>query len=182
MARQVDIINYLPPILKEYKELISIAAAENPEINLLWTTLENVMNDQFVDKLTDNGAKRWEKILTIVPKGTDTLDFRRFRIKTRLNEKLPYTYRVLEQQLITLCGEDGYSLELQNNEYTLKVRIDLIAKSKFNDVNDLLSRIVPANIVIDLSLLYNSYFTLAQFTHAQLSAYTHDQLRNEVLT
>jgi len=181
MARQVDITKYWPTILKEYQELIALAGTENTEINSLWQSLEDIMNDQFCDSLTNNGASRWESILSIVPKGTDTLDFRRFRIKSRLNEQLPYTYNVLKQQLITLCGEDGYSLELSNATYTLKVRVDLIVKSKYNDVSDLLNRIIPCNIVIDLSLLYNQHSTLANFTNAQLSAYTHEQLRNEVI-
>jgi len=182
LARVVDTINYIPPILKEYKELIAIANTENPELNLLWQSLEDILNDQFINDATENGVKRWEKILTIIPKGTDTLDFRKFRVLSRLNEKLPYTYRVLEQQLITLCGEDGYYLELKNNEYTLIVKIDLTARSKFNDVGNLLDRIVPSNMIIDLTLLYNQNSTLANFTHAQLSAYTQDQLRNEVLS
>lgn len=181
MVKQVDITNYWPTILRGYKELIELAKAENPEINGLWKAIEDFLNDQFCDSLTENGASRWEKILKIVPKGTDTLDFRCFRIKSRLNEKLPYSYKVLEQQLITLCGKNGYSLELSNNEYTLKVRVALSAESNYNDVSDLLNRVVPCNIAIDLSLLYNQYSSLTKYTHKQLSAYTHGQLRREVL-
>ncbi|OSA89563.1 UNVERIFIED_ORG: hypothetical protein B2H93_15995 [Clostridium botulinum] len=181
MDRQIDISNYVPKILQEFKEFKTVTNTENPEIKLLWSTLEDAFNDQFINDATENGVKRWESILKIVPKGTDSLDFRKFRIITRLNERLPYTYRLLEQQLTTLCGKDGYHLELKNKEYTLIVKIALTAKSNLDDVGDLLNRTVPANIVIDLSLLYNQQLTLSKYTHKELSAYTHNNLRNEVL-
>ncbi len=159
-----------------------VTDAENPEIRKLWVALETALNDEFVKSATPNGVGRWETILNIVPKGTDKLDERKFRILTRLNEQLPYSWRMLAQQLSTLCGQDGYTMQLKNEEYTLTVKVALIAKANFSDVDDLLHRIVPANMIIDLSLLYNQFDTLTKFVHDYLSAYTFDQLRDEVIT
>jgi hypothetical protein len=147
----------------------------------LWSAIEDAINDQFVNDATENGVARWESILEIVPKGTETLEVRKFRIISRLNEQLPYTYGKLKQQLKTLCGEDGYALELLNNEYKLIVRVELTVKGKFNEVGSLLNRTVPANMIIDLSLIYNQHSLLSSFTHNQLSNYTHYKLRNEVI-
>jgi len=179
--REINILNYLPEFLKEFREIIELAASENPELLLLWEVLGNVMNDQFVADSTENGIKRWEKILGILPKGTDTLDLRKFRVLTRLNEKLPYTMRILEQLLTALCGEKGYYVNLINDHYTLVVRVALTAKEQFNEVDGLLRRIVPANMVIDLSLLYNKHSIFSIYTHGQLTKYTHEQLRSEVI-
>jgi hypothetical protein len=181
MDREINLLNYLPSVMQEFKEFKVLAEAENPEVSALWSVLEDIMNDQFINDSTENGVKRWETILKIIPKGTDSLDVRKFRILTRLNEKLPYTFTALEQQLVTLCGADRFSLELNNGTYTLTVRVELAAKGKFDEVNELLKRTVPANIVIDLSLLYNQQSVLSGFTHGQLSAYTHNQLRIEVI-
>lgn len=177
-----NLIDYLPEILKEVRELKAIVEAEQPEAVDLWTALENALNDQFINDATENGVIRLEKILKIIPKATDTLDFRKFRILARFNEQLPYTFRTLEQQLVTLCGANGFILTLNNAAYTLTVRVEMSAKKKFDEVGALLNRTVPANMIIDLSLLYNQHSTLANFTHSQLSAYTHDQLRNEVIS
>lgn len=181
MDREINILNYLPAILKEVKELKALSVCENPELVLLWDALENALNDQFVNDATEYGVSRLESILKIVSKGTDTLNDRKFRILTRLNEKLPYTVRTLQNQLSSLCGENGFTLEVNHAAYTLKVRVELTAKSNFNDVEALLDRVAPANMIIDLSLLYNQHLTLDGFTHSQLSAYTHDQLRNEAI-
>jgi hypothetical protein len=181
LARVTDILTYIPPVLRDYKEYKAIATAINPELNLLWQAIEDALNDQFIMNSTENGVKRRENILKIIPKGTDTLDERKFRLIARENEKLPYTYRALEQNIIKLCGKDGYSLTVSNNTFTITVRLALTNKSNYNDVDSLIHKLAPENMVIDLSLLYNQNSTLAKFTHAQLSAYTQDQLRNEVL-
>ncbi len=180
MDREIDILNYLPEFLQDFREFQELAAAENPEIRALWGSLENVMKEQFISDSTENGVKRWEAILKINPKGSDSLEVRKFRILTRLNEKLPYTYKKLAQQLETLCGESGYSLELRNNEYKLIVRVALTAKSMLAEVEKLLTRIVPVNMYVDLSLLYKQNLTLGSYTHVQLREYTHEQLRSEV--
>ena len=112
--------------------------------------------------------------MQINAKDTDDLDFRRFRILSKLNEQLPYSFKTLELQLQTLCGEDGYKMMLRNENYTLIVRIGLTVKNQFDEVNNTLRRYVPANIVIDLSLLYNTY--------KELERYTYLDLREEVLT
>ncbi len=181
MDREINILNYLPEYLKEFREFRELAAAENPELLLVWELLEEVLNDQFVADATENGIKRWETILKIFPKGSDSLDVRKFRILARLNEKLPYTRRTLKSQLDALCGESGYSVELRNDEYTLVVRVALAEKGKFDEVGSLLERTVPANIIIDLSLLYNTHAILSRYANAKLAAYTHEQLRSEVL-
>ncbi len=180
MDREIDILSYLPEFLQDFREFQELAATENSEIRALWGRLENVMKEQFINDATETGVKRWEAILKINPKGSDSLDVRKFRILTRLNEKLPYTYKKLAQQLETLCGEDGYSLDLRNNEYKLIVRVALTAKSMLAEVEKLLKRIAPVNIHVDLSLLYKQNLALGSYTHAQMRVYTHEQLRSEV--
>ncbi len=181
LDREINILSYLPDFIKDFREFQRLAEAENPELLIIWENLERVMKDQFVTTSTENGVKRWEKILKIIPKGSETLDERKFRILTRLNEKLPFTYRRLDRQLASLCGEEGYFLEVSNKDYTVIVKVELIAKSNIEDIRRLLERILPANMLFELSLLYNTHLLLNRFTNAGLSEYTYEQLRSEVL-
>ena len=100
---------------------------------------------------------------------------------TRINEELPYTLPQLRNILETLCGKGNYSADVEEGTYQLLVKIGLAAKNNFNDVESLLNRVVPQNMVVTLLQLYNTHAELGRFTHAQLAAYTHNQLRNEVL-
>lgn len=176
-----NLLDYIPQVLKKVRELKLTFQSEQVEVEKLWGALEKALKDQFVVDATEYGVSRWEKILAIAPKATETLDTRKFRILTRLREQLPHTCTTLKQQLKALCGSDGYSLTLKNEIYTLEVKVNLIAKSNFDDVAALLHRVVPANMAIDLKLIYNPHATLSPFTHGQLQAFTHNRLRSEVL-
>lgn len=144
------IIDYLPPYLTVYKEIKAIMEAEQPEFEIVWPQAENVLNDQFVSDSSTIGIERMEKILGIIPKKTDTLDERKFRILVKLNEQLPYTLPVLKQQLKRMCGENGYRLILSADKYLLNVKLALGNENNYQDVCDMLRRVVPANMVISV--------------------------------
>lgn len=176
-----DILEYLPDVIKDIREFKAIATAENPELTELWAIIGDAFSDQFIPDATISGVKRYESMLKIVPKCTDTLDERKFRILAKCNEKLPYTYRALKRRLDALCGANGYTFNVNGLTYTVTVKVELTAKSNFDVVDNMLEDMVPQDMIIDLSLRYNQYDTLSVFTYGYLSAYTYDELRNEVI-
>ena len=157
MERQL--IKYLPYVVRDYPEFQGITGSEQPEFERAWGSADDLLNNQFIYTAGSMGLSRWEKILGITPKGTDTLEDRRFRIMTRINEELPYTVPQLRNILETLCGAGNYSAEVVEGTYQLIV-----------------------NMIVNLLQLYNTHAELGLLTHEQLAAYTHNQLRNEVLT
>jgi hypothetical protein len=180
--RNIDLSKYWPEVIKNVREFKQISDAENPEFNILQIELENVINDQFVLDNTINGVNRREKMFKIIPKASDTLDERKFRILARINEDIPFTVPNLHNQLKNLCGEDGYSLTILNNDFTVIVKVALTSKNNFNSVQELLERVIPQNMIIDCILMYNQHLTLANYTHNQLHQFTHNYIRNEVLS
>ena len=78
-------------------------------------------------------------------------------------------------------GKGRYRITLTPAQYTLEVKVSLTAKRNLQAVQEMLDEVVPANLVVLCSLLYNQHSTLARMAHAQLAGYTHEQLRNEVL-
>lgn len=176
------LIDYYPPGLKKVLEYQLLCTTVQRSVDALLEEIQKVLDRQFIATSDEIGLRRYEKIYGITPKTTDTLEDRRFRILTKINETLPYTIPRLKQMMEALCGAGNYSVVLDADNYTLAVKVGLAAKKNFESVDEMLGRVVPANLVIDLSQLYNTYEELRTFTHAQLAAHTHDQLRNEVLT
>lgn len=176
-----DIIAYLPDILQNIYEFKELATTENTELDSVKQELSSVVKDNFISTLTERGCKRWENMLGIIPKATDDIEVRRFRILSKLNEELPFTLSGLIRQLKLLCGENGVTVQLNNTDYTLTVLVALTAKNQVDEIDALLRREVPANIVTVLSLKYNRYSVLAARTHGELAPFTHEQLRNEVV-
>ena len=140
-----------------------------------------MLDAQFLSTAGEYAIQRYEKIFGVVPQDTDTLDERRFKVLAKINAQLPFSVRRLRQQLETLCGADGYKLELDGDRYTLTVKVALTAKRNRQAVEELLADIVAANMVCTTSLLYNQHADLTRFTHAQLALLTHFEIREEVL-
>ena len=179
MAMDRKLINYLPPFVQEYKEIKAIMDAEQISAESSWTDAENVLSDQFVQDATENGVSRYEKILKIVPKGTYTLDERKFNILARMNEQLPYTVKQLRSSLASLCGENGYTLKIDYDSYALTVKLALGNENNVEAVAQLLRKMIPANIMYTV-MLFNTHSILNMYTHEQLSAYTHKEVREAI--
>ena len=181
MAREVDIMGYLPSVLHEIKEIVGIAKVEKPVLEALWQEIENTLNNQFVVTSDGKGASRYEKMLKLSVPASDSIETRRFRILTRYQEQAPYTNRVLKQLLDSLLGKGQYELKRDVVAKTLSVKIELTVKGMFDAVAIMLERITPQNMVLTVQLRYNQHSTIARYTHVQLAAFTHQQLREEVM-
>jgi len=181
MFKNRPLLGYLPTVLRDVREYQALTLGEEPEIELLWGEIKNALDDQFVLSATENGVRRWEKMLGIIPKATVTLNERKFTILTRLAEQLPFTMRMLERMLAELCGPDGFKIDLQADVYALKVLVAITAKNNFDDIGLMLRRICPANLTINLLIEFNQHFKLKPFTHGELRTKTHYALRDEVL-
>jgi hypothetical protein len=181
MARTVDLKGYLPDILKNIYEFNEIFKAEKPELELIFAKADMILDECFIDTLDAYGCERWERMLAITAKDTDTIDLRRLRIKTALNGDTPYTMRSLENKLKALCGEGNFILRYANDIYTLTVGLALAAKDSFDYLKRVLEEIVPANIIMDIYLMYNTHEVLSGFRHSELAVYRHIELTEEVI-
>ena len=177
-----ELLQYLPAVMRGYREMQIIMESEQPEITALEANVGVVMDNQFLESAQEYGVARLEAMLRLTPSTGELLEDRKFSVLTKLLERLPYTQRELERQLATLCGEEGYSLEVVHSDYLLVVRIALAERERFSAVESLLRRIVPANMQIDLALMYNQHSMLSAFAHGELRAYRHYDLRNSEVT
>ncbi len=175
------LIDYLPLFVQKYSEIEEIMKAEQVNIEKSWTSADDVMKDQFILDATENGVKRWESLLKISPKVTYTLDERKFNILACLNKQLPYTLESLRYALTVLCGEDGYTLKLSPDKYELVVKLALSNENNIDAVKDLLDNMIPANL-IRVVQLFNTHGIITSFTHGQLAAYTHQDVKEEILS
>ena len=120
---ETRLISYLPPVLQNIEEFKALYGTEDYEIDDLYAALEILLKDQFVHEATENGIKRWEKILKIIPGASDTLDMRRFEILNRLNIKIPYT---------------------------LKIFVPAIVDKELLNLQKMLDVIIPANLIVNI--------------------------------
>lgn len=144
------LIHYLPYAVREFAEFKGITTGEQPEFELAWSLTEELLDNQFVYTAGDYGLSRWESMLEITPKATDTLEERRFRILARLGELLPYTMTWLRTTLKALCGQDNFSVFMEEGSYLLSVTVTDAVRKKSEYVAEMLERVVPVNIVFQV--------------------------------
>lgn len=174
-------IDYLPEWLREFREIKILCNRYQKQTEELWKAIEEVWNNNFIKTLNEHGCDRWERMLGIKNKDTYSLDDRKNNIAGRLTEQRPYTFKKLCRMLDTICGRDGYTIDVYPESYLLTVKVMLTSKNMFDDVRRLLDRVVPANIVTDVDLMYNVYKLLKPYTYDELRAYTCRQLREDVM-
>ena len=159
---------YLPDVLREILEFKELGKTTDERFAMLDQESKCVLNNSFISSLDDYGCCRWEKMLHLAKRDTDSIEDRRLRILTKFLNQLPYSEKRLLEMLEGLCGLDGYLLELGR-------------KNQFNAVKKMLEEIVPLNLWLDVQLLYNTHRVVGGYTHRHLAQFTHRGLREEDL-
>lgn len=142
------LIHYLPYAIRDFAEFQGITTGEQPEFELAWDAHEEVFVNQFVDTALDYGLSRWEKMLGITPKGTDTLESRRARIKAKLNNFVPYTIRAFARMMTAISNGEPFSLAIEPATYILSITTSWTTSGQIEGLEYLIKYIVPCNIAI----------------------------------
>jgi len=166
--------------IKETLQFKAIADSEDVDLSILEGHLENLLNDQFIETATEEGIARREKLLKITPKAQDSKETRRRRVGFMWDNQLPYTYNKLIQQLDSIA-KGQYLIILDHNSYTLSITLELNYRRLVDAVEEVASEMMPANLVLIVELRYNTHQLLSNFTRGWLGAFTHFELRNEVI-
>ncbi len=169
---------YWPDFLAQLQEFQALGSAQDGAIETLETTLRTAGDYFYVETLPTQGLSRWESILGLASGTGLDIEDRRFRLLTYMIPQTPFTITRLHELLDELCGADGYSIAWSDG-YTLEVRVALASKLAYSSVAALLERVTPANLLLDMSLLYNNHLTLETATHGMLTAFTHQEIKEE---
>ncbi|MEA4972387.1 MAG: putative phage tail protein [Candidatus Metalachnospira sp.] len=177
----VDIRSYLPDVIRDFREFITLSQAENPELAELWNGVGDTMDNQFIQDSTEEGIARFEKLVKVTPFASDTLPERKFRVLAEWSANLPYTERRFNEMLENLCGKDGYILTINRPDHTALIKVALISKKNVTSVKKLAERVVPAEMVITVELLYNTWGQVKEKTWGYIKNKTWKDTKEEVL-
>lgn len=150
MIREVDLVSYLPPFMQTYNEPVAALEAENPEFSIVWTATDRCLRNRFISTADEYGIGRFEKMLNIYPSADDTLESRRSRVQSKWFNTIPYTWKVLLQKLLVLCGDTDF--EVKNNfttDYTLYIDTDLELYGQVEELENIINTMIPCNIVVE---------------------------------
>lgn len=148
VAREVDLLSYLPPFMAEFKEIAVTLDAENPEFVLVWKAADRVLQNEFIEAADEYGISRFEKILNILPSKEDTLESRRSRVFARWFNTIPYTLKALIAKLEALCGDSDFTIIKEYDNYTITIIVDLEMFGQVDELDYIIESMIPCNMIV----------------------------------
>lgn len=138
---------YLPSLYRENKEMEGLMNAEQPIYDEAETDTKFAFSRQFVVTADEKGVEQYEKILGIMPTATDSLEFRKRRVITRLSTTPPYTLNYLKQQLTTIFGAGNFNAWVDYGKRELYVDSFINNISLFFELETFIEKVKPANMI-----------------------------------
>ena len=169
---------YLPPYLTQTKTFTSILNAQQIEINGVENTIQDIINQCFVDTATWS-LGNWENFLGIVTNQGKDINYRRTVIKSKLRGQGTVTVNMIENiassfsngQVTVLEHPLIYSFEVQFTG-TIGVPPNLL------DLQSAINTIKPAHLAVTYTYLYTQWGKVKTTTWATVETGAWGELLN----
>ena len=167
----------LPSALVGIPDLEQLYDSADSQIEKLNEEIEQMDEDVYFDNMSEQRVKRWETMLSITPKDSDTLDERRFAVQSRVVDKLPYSYRIILSDLHAL---DPYAtMEIDWETLKVSVGVALISQSMAGDIQTLLEKKLPLNMLYEIFIIWNRWQSIKNKTWGQIKTKTWYDIKAE---
>lgn len=174
------LIEYLPEFMREYQEMKIICDKEQKQMQNIWEECQKIWDNQFIVTADKTTIKKWENMLKVNVGDTWTLEDRKNKILSIVAEQRPYTDESLNIMLKSVFGEGNYQIKYIN-PLELLVSVSFESKNEIKNIEELLDRILPADLKWNVDIFHNKYLLLLNYTHEQLEVYTHEQMRDNYM-
>ncbi|WP_443871991.1 putative phage tail protein [Megamonas funiformis] len=154
LEREVKVQRYYPNVIANADEFKQLSLLENEEFKIIWQANCKWFYNTFVYKVDLQGIKRWEDMLKLTPKSTETLEDRRINILVKLNSMLPYTIRRLQQILDIRYGENN-AIAITTKEYELLIDFNNEIELNIGSMRAILRCIIPANLIFKIIISWS---------------------------
>ena len=146
-----NLIGHLPRFLRDIKEYKEICTVEEIELENLELKIKEIITEVSAETAKNYGLERYEKILNIV-NTTEDVEERRFKIKSKLTNQLPFNMKWLDNKLKSLVGVGNYKIDLDSENYQITIQISHVFPDVANVMNNDLREQLPANLIIKVNL------------------------------
>ena len=165
----------IPNALSGIPDLEQLYEAIDDQVEKVNDEVAQLDEDTFFDNMSENRVKRWENMINLTPGQNDSLDDRRFRIQSRVVDKLPYSYRIILSDLHALDPEA--EMEIDWEHLNVIVYMALSSQSMVADVEALLEKKLPLNLTYEIIIVYNTWGEYESDTWGDVSTMTWQQMK-----
>ena len=140
---QTMILNHYPSVIKQIEEIKQIANAEDIEFSKLNLSADKVIKNMFILTADKTGVERFEHLLRITPKGTQSLEERKAVILFQANRR---KMSLTELQTMLLDYLPGVQFFIDKVEMKLTVTIGIDA-GRVEILRNIIDEILPCSCV-----------------------------------
>lgn len=125
------------------------------------------------------GLELWERDLGLDTDVSRPLEYRRARIMSKLRGLGTTTKSMIQNVAESFTNGEVAIIEYsRENRFEVKFVGTLGIPPNLDDLTAAINEIKPAHLAYSFIFFYRTHDGLAPFTHAQLGAYTHEELRS----
>ncbi|WP_317853918.1 putative phage tail protein [Chakrabartyella piscis] len=161
-------MKYIPLVLEDYTEINTLADLEDVFLEEMEDAKSEIFENQWITTSRESGLKRLATIMNLT-ETYETIEDLRELVLLYWNSNQDYTYYYLLDFLDVFCGEDAYTVDMQYENYFLKVVLALSVKEKQTTLQKKLREWIPANLDCMVYLDTNTYGIIGNMTHSQLN-------------
>ena len=175
---------YLPEAMQALQEFQKLAQIEGLILEETAAEKDRVVHNQWILTAERSGLLRLAKMMGFLGAEVMETEALREEILYRWNSRSPYTQFHLQDWLDGCLGEGKYQMELDRETYRLQLVLELSVKEKQEFLQKHLRKIIPANLILEVSLNTNTYGDLEGMTYGQMMelGWTYGQIPFEDLT
>ncbi len=150
----------LPPVYQKIKDMYAYARSLDTELREALVNMIRVRTNFFIQTCDEETIEYWENLLEIPLYGVESLDDRRQLILLYLNNRYPTSEPYVRHVLATLFGENGYSLEIDQND-PFRIKLDMFDTSyeQIKRFIDWFEKMCPAHMTWTRSHIENTQAT-----------------------
>ncbi len=160
-----------PEIVSGIRDISEIYRVNDIQEIRLDAEIGQLEDDIMISSSGEEKLKRYEKLLGINPKDTESLEDRRLSVKSRLDGNTSYGVDGIVKSLEALCGGKKFNLVEDYTEEHVHLQISLEAKKRYSSAMEILEQMLPLNIFLTGEILYHTYGILKAYTYEDLAAY-----------
>jgi len=175
---------YLPEAMQEFQEFQKLAEIEGQFLEETAAEKDRVVHNQWILTAERVGLLRLARMMGFLGAEVMETESLREEILYRWNSRSPYTQFHLQDWLDGCLGKGKYQMELDREAYRLYLVLELSVKDKQEFLMKHLRKIIPASLILEVSLNTNTYGDLAVMTYGQMMelGWTYGQIPFEDLT
>lgn len=180
MAKDVDLLSYWMPVLKQLKEFKEIAKAEDPELRAILEACDRALSNFFIPTADEYGISRLERMVGIAPDEGADLETRRLNLMIKWDDTAVYTDEELYYRLLSFCGEGNFSITPRYDEYAIDISTEIGIRGGLDVLSSFILDVLPCNLVLTLENILKSHSTGALSAGVSLSTAMRYQITTDI--